>query len=113
MNRLLRLIIAVLSLMGPWLGPAGAELLVLGQNAPTEERESSQEEQDEFVLGSAKRNMVHRAPPPPPGRVSFSGPREGDSLVPPSAREWASTPHRPAPRVLLRRPLPSGEDPLS
>lgn len=88
-------------------------MLVLGQSPPAEERESAQEEQDEVVLGSAKRNMARRAPPPPPLPTRFGGMREANPSVPPSTREWVASPHRPAPKVLLRRPLPAGEDPLS
>lgn len=113
MNRFLRLLLAVLCLLGPWLAAAPAGVMPSGQNSPTEERETSHEEPEEFAFGAAKRSMLQRVRGS--ARRCASQVAWLDQMVAPSAvaLKLAAAPHKPAAKVLLRRRLPTGEDPLS
>lgn len=113
MNRLLRLLLAVFCLFGPWLAAAPAGVFPTGQNSPTEERETSHEELEEFGFGATKRSALRRVREASRRLDSphfWTGPIVARSEAAP---KLTATPHRPAAKILLRRRLPTGEDPLS
>jgi hypothetical protein len=112
-NRFLRLLLAVCCLFGPWLAAAPAGVFPTGQNSPAEERETPHEELEEFGFGATKRSSFRR---------TYEASRRCDSphvwsssLVAraEAVPKLAGTPHKPAAKILLRRRLPTGEDPLS
>lgn len=113
MTRLLRLLLAWLCLVSPWLAAASVDILLVERSVPAEERDAAGEELDEAALSGARRAPNHRHALRPTGSGAHEWPRSSSlprhAAVPPEA----STSYRPPAKVLFRRSLPSGEDPLS
>ena len=112
-TRTLRLLLAWLCLVAPWLAVPNAAVTLAERNVPAEERDSSGEELDEVALSGSRRTTSHRQlrPRSRDAARQLQPWRDVPRTVeaPPTARLSYSPPAK----VLLRRVAPRGEDPFS